>query len=109
MKVKNIDDCVRGWFIGNFDESILKTTDFEVAYMKWSKGPFPDMHFQRVATEYNLLTRGSCIVNGVTYREGDFFVFEPYVVNEGEWLEYSECVVVKTPSAPNDKQVVECK
>ena len=107
--VKNLDDCVRGWFIGDFEESILRTTDFEVAYMKWEKGSFPDMHFQREATEYNLLVRGSARVNGKIYKAGDFFNFEPYVVCVGEWLEDSECVVIKTPSVPNDKQVVECK
>lgn len=109
MKVKNIKECLHGWFIGNFDDSILKTEDFEVAYMKWKKGPFPDLHFQRVATEYNFIIRGSCTVNGVKYREGDFFMFEPYVVNEGGWDEPSECIVVKTPSIPSDKQVVELK
>lgn len=107
--MKNIKESVRGWFIGDFDKSILKTKDFEVGYAKWKKGPFPDIHFQRIATEYNLLVRGKALVNGVVYEEGDFFIFEPYVVGEGEWLEDSEIVVIKTPSVTKDKQVVECK
>jgi hypothetical protein len=109
LRITNLNQCVRGWFIGDFPNTILRTKDFEVAFMKWEKGPFNDMHFQRKATEYNLVTKGSLKLNGKVYKEGDFFVFEPYVVCEGEWLEYTEVVVVKTPSCPDDKQVVECK
>ena len=103
MTPKNIEDCVRGWFIGDFEPSILRTKEFEVAFMKWQPGPFPDMHYQRVATEYNLLVRGRVRFNGKVYNPGDFFIIEPYMVNEGEFLQYSECVVVKTPSIPDDK------
>jgi len=106
--ITNLDQCVRGWFIGNFDKSILRTDQFEVAYMKWEPGPFPDLHYQKESTEYNLLVRGKCRFNGRVYGPGDFFVIPPYVVNEGEFLTKSEVVVIKTPSIPDDKVVV-CK
>ena len=108
-EITNIEQCIRGWFIGNFDNTILKTKDFEVAYMKWKKGAPTGNHYQRIATEYNLIIRGHVLVNGKEYKDGDFFIFEPYVACECKFLKDTEIVVVKTPSIPSDKVDIVCK
>ena len=38
MKVSKLSDYTRGWIIGDFEPSILKTKDFEVAVFNHSKG-----------------------------------------------------------------------
>jgi len=32
MKIFNIEDMFKGWFIGNFEPSVIKTKEFEVAH-----------------------------------------------------------------------------
>jgi len=104
----NINDFFRGWFIGNFEPALLRTDQFEIAYQQNKKDDKVERHYQRIATEYNLITKGSLIANGVTYHTGDLFVFEPYVVAEVEFLEDTDVVVVKTPSVgPEDKVTID--
>ena len=55
MRVGKITDMTRGWMIGNFEPSLLKTELFEVAVLLHPKGQIWPAHYHRVATEYNLL------------------------------------------------------
>ena len=38
MKVSKLSDYTRGWVIGDFEPSILKTKDFEVAVLTHKQG-----------------------------------------------------------------------
>ena len=38
MKTARLDDMVKGWFIGNFDPSLAKTEDVEVAVKRYDRG-----------------------------------------------------------------------
>ena len=38
MKVSKLSDYTRGWIIGDFEPSILRTKDFEVAVFNHLKG-----------------------------------------------------------------------
>ena len=38
IKMNNIKNMTRGWFIGNFEPSVYKTKDFEVGYLTHNKG-----------------------------------------------------------------------
>lgn len=106
MKTFKLEDAWRGWFIGNFDPTVLKTEDFEVAYQTYEKGEQHEIHYHKIATEYNLVAQGTLIMNGQTFSKGDVFVMEPYMVSEMELLTDVEMVVVKVPSVPNDKYVI---
>ena len=55
MKKQNLNEMWRGWFIGNFEPSILKTENFEVGLLSHRKGEVWPKHYHAVATEYNLL------------------------------------------------------
>jgi len=103
MKLFNIKNFHRGWLIGNFDPSILKTKDFEVGLLTHKKGEYWPEHYHVVATEYNLLVSGSMIIKKMTIEPGDIFVLEPYEIANPEFLE--DCVVmcIKVPSIPGDK------
>jgi len=46
-----------GWFIGDFEPSVLRTSDFEVCYKEHKKGEDWPRHYHKEATEYNLLLR----------------------------------------------------
>ena len=107
MRKSRIENFERGWIIGNFEPSLLKTEQFEVALLRESKNTAPAAHFQRVATEYNILVEGRMIICGEEVVAGDVFVIEPFEIAAPEILEDCLIVCVKTPSIPEDKILVE--
>jgi len=106
MKKHHINDFWRGWFIGNFDPSVLKTDQFEVGFLHHPKGEKWPKHYHKIATEYNLLVQGQMIINGQSMTAGDMFVIEPNDIAEPEFLEDCYIVCVKVPSIPGDKYEV---
>ena len=105
MKVSRIEDMKGGWFIGDFDPSILRTPDFEVGYKLHKKGEEWPAHYH-TGFEYNFLMSGKMRICGQTVTAGDLFVIEPYEVAAPEFLEDCHVVVVKVPSKPGDKVIV---
>ena len=104
MKTAKLDDMVKGWFIGNFNPSLLKTKDLEVAVNKYKKGDHEGKHYHKIATEYTCIISGRVKMNGTEYGKGDIVVMEPGEATDFECLEDDTTnVVVKIPGANNDK------
>ena len=104
MKTAKLDDMVKGWFIGNFNPSLLKTNDVEVAVKKYKKGDHEGKHYHKIATEYTCIISGRVKMNGTEYGVGDIVVMEPGEATDFECLEDDTTnVVVKIPGANNDK------
>ena len=106
MKTTNISQYTNGWLFGDFEPSILRTSDFEVAHHFYEKGFKSEPHIHKIATEYNYIVRGSLIANGETLGPGDMFIYEPSEVADVEFLEDTDLLIVKTPSIPSDKYIV---
>lgn len=106
MKKYNLSDFWRGWFIGNFEPSLLKTEQFEVGYLHHPKGEVWPDHYHKLGTEYNLLVKGRMKLNGVEISEGELFVIEPYEVATPDFLEDCYIVCIKSPGLPKDKYIV---
>ena len=110
MKIGKFKEMKLGYFVGNFEPSFHKTESFEVAYKIHRKGEDWPRHYQRTATEVNLLLRGRIEFETekgwFMVRKGDLFSFEP-----GEWCKPTfmskkcEVIVVKFPSNPEDKVI----
>lgn len=94
------------WYIGNFDQSVLKTKNFEVGLAKHPKGSKWPKHYHKEATEYNLLVQGKMIIQGTELNQDDIFVIEKGEIADPQFLEDCIVVVVKVPSVPGDKYVV---
>lgn len=106
MKTANLDDMVKGWFIGNFDPSLLKTNDVEVAVKRYEKGAREDAHYHKIATEYTVIISGRVRMFGAEYKAGDIVVVEPGDSTDFEVLEDNTVnVVVKIPGANHDKYI----
>lgn len=103
MKTYNINDFYRGWFIGNFEPSLIKTENFEVGLLTHKKGEVWPKHYHAIATEYNLLVSGSMIIKETRIAPGDIFILEPYEIADPEFLEDCTVLCVKVPSIPGDK------
>lgn len=104
MKIARIDEMTKGWFIGNFEPSLLKTNAVEVALKKYKKGDYEKAHYHKIATEFTVIVSGRVRMNGKEYIEGDIIVIEPNDSTDFEALEDNTVnVVVKIPGANNDK------
>lgn len=106
MKRYRFEQMKGGWFVGNFEPTAFKTDGAEVCWKYHPKGERWPAHYHAVATEINLLVKGSMRLNGELFGEGEIFVVEPGEVAEPEFLADCHLVVVKVPSLPDDKFVV---
>ena len=106
MITENLNNMTKGWFIGNFDPSLFKTNDVEVAVKRYKAGDHEDAHYHKIATEYTVIIDGEVEMNGVRYRKDDIIVMEPGEATDFTAITDSVNVVVKMPGANNDKYLV---
>jgi hypothetical protein len=102
----NLSEFWRGWFIGNFEPSILKTDQFEVGMLTHIKGEKWPKHYHAQHTEYNLLVKGKMAICNEVINEGEIFVLNPNEVADPEFLEDCLVLCIKQPSVPGDKHEV---
>lgn len=104
MKIAKLEDMVKGWFVGNFNPSLLKTNEVEVAVKRYKKGDYEAKHYHKIATEITVIISGRVKMNGIEYKAGDIVTMEPNEATDFEALENDTVnVVVKLPGANNDK------
>jgi quercetin dioxygenase-like cupin family protein len=103
MVATKLNDFIKGWFVGNFEPSLIKTTDVEVGIKSYKKDDYEDIHYHKIATELTAVVEGSVKMNGVVYTKGDIITILPNESTDFLALEDSMCVVVKYPGVNNDK------
>ena len=103
MKIAKLDDMVKGWFVGNFDPSLYKTDNVEVAVKRYSAGSVEPWHYHKVATEITVIISGRVKMRGEEFCGGDIILIEPDTETDFEVLEDTVTTVVKLPGASNDK------
>lgn len=109
MKVFNLSDFTRGWFVGGFEDgkSIIKTNEYEVAVKRYKKSEYDASHYHLEADEISCIISGKVLMNGIEYKDNDIILIE-----KGEATDYKPItdevvsVVIKTKSIPNDKYMV---
>jgi mannose-6-phosphate isomerase-like protein (cupin superfamily) len=106
MKVGKLSNHNRGWIIGDFENSLARTKDFEVCVRVHPKGEVWPAHTHKIVTEYNVLISGSMSMCGVELVSGDTFIVEPNEIADPIFYEDCTIVCVKTPSVPTDKYIV---
>ena len=98
-----LEDFYKGWLVGNFEPSIIKTKDLDLGILYLKAGECGDGHFHKEHTEYNMVVSGSALIEDKTYNVGDFFIYKP---KEKSYVQYPEdtiLLVIKTPATKNDK------
>ena len=103
MKTAKLEDMVKGWFIGNFDPTLYKTNDVEVAVKQYKKGMHESWHYHKIATEFTVIISGKVKMNDVEYGPGDIIAIEPNDGTDFHALTDAINVVVKIPGANDDK------
>ncbi|MFP5042380.1 cupin domain-containing protein [Parasediminibacterium sp. JCM 36343] len=105
MEVYKLEDMVKGWFIGNFQPTLLNTNDVEVGVKKYKAGDAEGYHHHKIATEFTVILNGEVEMSGKTYNDGDIIVIKPGVSTNFTAITDVTTVVVKLPGANNDKYI----
>ena len=96
---------VRGWFIGDYPEAVVKTDQFEVCYDEVEKN-LCEPHYHTKCREIILITEGVVMAGNRECRKGDIIVFEKGDINDIVGITDYKVVVVKVPAGGNDKIIV---
>ena len=99
----NLQNFTKGWLIGDFNPSLLKIKDVEVAIKKYKSGDKETKHYHKIATEYTIVLTGKVKLINKIFNPDDIIVIYPNTENEFECLEDCILLVIKTPSVVGDK------
>ena len=91
MRAARLENMVKGWFVGNFEPSLIKTNDVEVAVKVYHKGDWEEPHYHKIKMFDRI------------FSANDIIVVEPGECTGFEALEDTINVVVKYPGANHDK------
>lgn len=103
MKSAQLAQMVKGWFVGDFDPVVLRTSDVEVAVKNYRAGDHEACHYHKIATEITVLVSGEAEMAGGRWKGGDIVVLEPGEATDFRALTDVVSVVVKFPGAKDDK------
>lgn len=103
MKIFDVKDMHKGWFVGDFTPTAFKTNMFEVGTTLHRSGSAWDVHTHKIATEITYLVSGKMKLQNRVLEAGAIFILEPFEIADPEFLEDCFVVVIKTPSVPGDK------
>lgn len=106
MEIHELNNMKDGWFVGDFEPSVFKNKDFEVCYKRHHKNEEWDKHYHEKSTEINLLISGSMKINNTLIKSGQIFVIKPFFIAKPTFLEDCELIIIKTPSEPGDKIII---
>ena len=102
----HLDDFVRGWFVGNFEPSIVKTDKYEIGLLTHNKGEKWDFHYHKLADEINFLVEGRMRINERLIEKGSLFIIQKNQLTCPDFLENCKILCIKVPSVPTDKYSV---
>lgn len=94
---------VKGWFVGDFAPSALRTAAAEVAVKRYKAGDQESAHFHKQSSEVTLVLEGSVEMCGRRLNSGDIIRLDPGEVTGFKALTDTITVVVKLPSVIGDK------
>jgi quercetin dioxygenase-like cupin family protein len=107
MESYNLKNMVKGWFVGNFEPTVLKTDACEVSVKTYIKGESESSHFHKIATEVTVIISGTVKMAGKIWSAGDIIVMHPGDVTSFEAITDAVNVVVKIPGSNNDKYLAD--
>jgi quercetin dioxygenase-like cupin family protein len=106
MKIEKLNKFTRGWIIGNFEPSLLKTKDFEIGIITHKKGEHWPAHYHKLGTEFNVLISGRMTLCDIELSAGDVFTLEPLEIADPVFHEDCVIICVKVPSDTSDKYLL---
>ncbi len=103
MRRGRLEEMIGGWFVGEFEPTMLATADVEVAVKRYAAGTIEELHHHRVATEITVLVEGEARMRDQHLKAGDIIVLDPSEATDFEACTDVVLVSVKYPGALGDK------
>lgn len=105
MKKHKLKKFTKGWFIGDFEPSLLSTKDFEIAVKNYSAGDSEEIHYHKKATEFTVVVKGKIMMFDKIFKKGDIIEVNPE--EKTAFFAITDCItlVIKTPSVKGDKYI----
>jgi hypothetical protein len=107
MKVRNINEFTKGWFVGDFTPAVFQSKDFEIGHHKHRRSEKTFPHYHKETTELNYILKGTLMVSGTLLTEGQMWTYEKNEVSDVQFLTDVELIVIRWPSIPSDKYEVD--
>lgn len=104
MKIFNIKDFKDGWFIGDFEPSIIRFPFFEISHHFHKAGCKSEPHIHKVSMEVNYIVSGCVIASENILNAGDFFIYYPNEISKVEFLSDTNLLIIRIPSISTDKK-----
>ena len=105
MKITKLENMVKGWFVGNFEPTLYKTNDVEVAVKTYHAGEYEITHHHKIATEITVIISGEVEMSGNKLTSGDIITISPGESTDFRAITDTVTAVVKIPGASNDKYI----
>jgi mannose-6-phosphate isomerase-like protein (cupin superfamily) len=103
MDVHKLSEMTKGWFVGDFEPTLCKTDQFEVAVKYYRAGDHESAHLHKIGTEITVIVSGHARMNGRLLEPGDIVWIAPGEATDFEALTDVATTVVKFPSVKGDK------
>ena len=107
MKKYNLNEFTRGWFVGDFHPSIFRTNQIEVGFKNYQKGENEPNSMHKETWEITLVVSGIIKMYNQILTKGNIILLEPGDISEFECIEECSLVIVKYPSNPSDKIIID--
>lgn len=107
MEKFQLENMVKGWFIGSFKPSVITTDACEVGVKRYQKGEYEKSHIHKQATEITVIIEGTVKMCGREWHAGDILKIYPGEATDFLAVTDAVTVVVKYPGVTNDKFFVE--
>jgi hypothetical protein len=102
-----LDEMVRGWFVGDFEPTAFPSSDVEIAIKHYAAGDAEARHVHKVATELTAVVSGTVRMDGQDLNAGEIVKLAPGEPSDFLALTDAVVVAVKLPAVPGDKYLVE--
>ena len=101
----NLSQFTKGWFVGNFDPTLLASDAVEVAIKHYRAGDHEQAHHHKVATEITAIVSGRVRMSGEEFNAGEIVKIAPGQSTDFTALTDATTVVVKLPCVSGDKYI----
>jgi mannose-6-phosphate isomerase-like protein (cupin superfamily) len=99
----NLSHFTKGWFVGNFNPTLIKSDAVEVAVKHYHAGEHETSHHHKIATELTLIVTGRVRMSGEEVGPGEIVKIHPGQSTDFTALTDTTTVVVKMPCVAGDK------
>ena len=106
MRITQLEKFLRGWIVGDFSPTLLRTKQFEFAVKNYRTGEKEEPHFHKVATEISVVVHGLFSINGKKLKAGDVLIMKPFDISDFKCIKSGSTAIIKIPSVKGDKYLV---